>query len=231
LLLVTHVHLRQGSNGLQIDDQTAAGIEQWCRHFGRVTFTGIMTEGASSSSWVDTNTGRMGERARLVALPNGYGVAPMLRAYAGVRAELRQAIAGHRHLCFTLGSVVGDWPFVAALEAARQGRRYAAWIDRVEPHVIRSQIAGAPLKRLAAELVLPLTQGAIRHALRKSTVALLQGGDTFDYYARSAPDPHCTYDIHTHADEQITPEALAQNRRASVRMRRWRSSTSAAWWR
>jgi hypothetical protein len=157
LLLVTHVHLRQGPNGLQIDDQTAAGIEQWCRHFGRVTFTGIMTEGASSSSWVDTNTGRMGERARLVALPNGYGVAPMLRAYAGVRAELRQAIAGHRHLCFTLGSVVGDWPFVAALEAARQGRRYAAWIDRVEPHVIRSQIAGAPLKRLAAELVLPLT--------------------------------------------------------------------------
>jgi glycosyltransferase involved in cell wall biosynthesis len=210
LLLVTHVHLRQGPHGLQIDDQTAAGIEQWCRHFDRVTFTGIMTKGSSSSSWVDTNTGRMGEQARLVALPNGYGVAPMLRAYAGVRAELHQAIAGHRHLCFTLGSVIGDWPFVAALEAARQGRRYAAWIDRVEPHVIRNRLAGAPLKRLAAELVLPLTQGAIRHALRKSTVALLQGGDTFDHYARSAPDPHCTYDIHTHADEQITPQALAQ---------------------
>lgn len=208
MLLVTHVHLRQGPNGLQIDDQTAAGIAQWCRHFDRVTFTGIMTEGASSSSWVDTETGAMGERAQLVALPSGYGVMPMLRAYAGVRHMLREAIAGHRHLCFTLGSVVGDWPFVAAMEAIRQGRRYAAWIDRVEPHVIRGQLARSPLKRLAAEAMLPFTQTAIRHALRKSTVALLQGGDTFEYYARSAPDPHCTYDIHTHGDERITSEAL-----------------------
>lgn len=207
MLLVTHVHLRQGPDGLQIDDQTAAGILQWCRHFDRVTFIGILTEAASSSAWVDV--ARLGPQVRLVALPYGYGMKPMARAYAGVRRTLRQEIAGHRHLCFTLGSVVGDWPFIAALEAMRQGRRYAAWIDRVEPHVIRGQLAGSPLKRLAAELVLPFTQTAIRYALRKSTVALLQGGDTFDYYARSAPDPHCTYDIHTHADEQITAEALA----------------------
>ncbi|WP_159873494.1 glycosyltransferase [Novosphingobium sp. 9U] len=36
-------------------------------------------------------------------------------------------------------------------------------------------------------------------------MALLQGGDTFEAYARFAPDPHCTYDIHTSADEQIAP--------------------------
>ncbi|WP_156349057.1 MULTISPECIES: hypothetical protein [unclassified Sphingomonas] len=33
LLLVTHVFVRQGPRGVQIDDQTAAGIAQWRRHF------------------------------------------------------------------------------------------------------------------------------------------------------------------------------------------------------
>lgn len=215
LLLVTHVHVRQGPNGPQIDDQSAAGLAQWCRHFDRVTYYGIATQGTSSSAWVDAAEGIMGERARVIGLPNGYGLARMARAYPGVRRELRQAIAAHRHLCFTLGSVVGDWPFVAAREALRQKRHYAAWIDRVEPHIIRNRLTGAPLRRLAAELILPVTQTMIRHALRKSTVALLQGGDTFDYYARSAPDPHCTYDTHTHADEQIgEAERAAKQARA-----------------
>lgn len=209
LLLVTHVHVRLGPNGLQIDDQTAAGLRQWCRHFDRVSFYGILTQGPSTSAWVDTNEGILGQKLRLFGLPQGYGPAAMLRALPAVRRQFRSAIPQHRHLCFTLGTVLGDWPFVAALEAIRQKRRYSAWIDRVEPPIIRSRAAGSPLKRLAAELWLPPAQGLIRHALRQSAVALLQGGDTFEYYARSAPDPHCTYDIHTHADEQIDAGSLA----------------------
>ncbi|VWX53101.1 hypothetical protein NOVOSPHI9U_420344 [Novosphingobium sp. 9U] len=168
LLLVTHVHVRQGANGLQIDDQTAAGIEQWCRHFDMVTFYGILTEGASSSAWVDTNTGLMGERATIRALPNGYGAAAMARAWRGVRRELRQAIAAHRHLCFTLGMVIGDWPFVAALEAIRQKRRYSAWIDRVEAPILR-QLAQGWRRRAMVEAIVPVGHWGIRHALQHST--------------------------------------------------------------
>lgn len=214
LLLVTHVPIRQGPNGPQVDDQTAAGIRQWCRHFDSVTYYGMVStaNGASRSStaWVDTNKGLIGARARLVALPHAYGISKMARHYVRTHADLRSAIAAHRHLCFTLGGIIGDWPALGALEAIRQKRRFAAWIDRVEPFVIRNKVAHSPVKRLAAETVLPVAQGCIRYLLHKSSVALLQGGDSFEYYARSAPNPHCTYDIHTHAAEEISSDALAR---------------------
>ncbi|WP_157190190.1 glycosyltransferase [Novosphingobium sp. Rr 2-17] len=215
---MTHVHMRQGPNGLQIDDQTAAGIEQWCQHFDSVTFYGILLEasaGPSSTAWVDTHEGPIGEKAKLVALPYAYGLSKMARAFRKVRAELRGAIPRHRHLCFTLGNAIGDWPAVAAFEAIRQKRRYAAWIDRVESSIVRNKFAGSPVKRLAAEMVLPLTEGCTRYLVSKSAVALLQGGDSYEHYARSASDPHCTYDTHTHACEAIaTGELVRKQARA-----------------
>lgn len=214
LLLVTHVPIRQGPNGPQIDDQTAAGIAQWCRHFDRVTYYGIASDeasaGSSSTAWVDTHQGILGERASLIALPRAYGIGRMAREYRAVRARLRSAIAEHRHLCFTVGNIIGDWPAVGALEAVRQQRRYSAWIDRVETFVIRNKVAHSPPKRVAAEILLPMTQGVVRHILRHSSVALLQGGDTFDHYAAWSSHPHCTYDTHTHVADQIQPGALGE---------------------
>lgn len=213
LLLVTHVPIRQGPNGPQIDEQTAAGIAQWCRHFDRVTYYGMLSEetgGSSSTSWVDTHTGILGERARLLTLPRAYGVGKMAKRYRQVRATLRAAIAEHRHLCFTVGSMIGDWPSIGALEAIRQKRDFAAWVDRIEPFIIRNKMIGASLKvRIAGEIILPVVEQCTRHILRHSTVALLQGGDSFNYYANSARNPHITYDTHTHVADQISPAALA----------------------
>lgn len=212
LLLITHVPVRQGPRGLQIDDQTAAGIAQWCHHFDRVTYYGIAsadTGGGSSTQWVDTDEGVLGERAVLRALPHAYHPARMAHHYKAARAELAREVRRHRHLCFTVGNILGDWPAVGALEAIEQKRRYAAWIDRVEPFVIRNKVAGSPLRRLAAEAILPVTQRIVRHILRHSSVALLQGGDTYEFYARYARDAHCTYDTHTDVSDQISPEALS----------------------
>ena len=214
LLLVTHVHVRQGPRGWQVDDQTAAGIAQWCRHFDAVTFVGIGIDDAgdafSSSVWADLEGVHPG--LRVIALPYGYSVGGTWRHWRGVRAVLAREIGAHRHLCFTLGNVVGDWPALGAWEAVRQGRRFAAWIDRVEPFVIRTRFAGAPVKRLLAEATMPFTQGVLRYLLRRSAVALLQGGDTFDWYAGAAGDPHCTYDTHTRADDAIAADVLAAKR-------------------
>ncbi|WBO20856.1 glycosyltransferase [Sphingomonas abietis] len=128
----------------------------------------------------------------------------MLREYGRVRKTLREAVAQHEHLCFTFGGIIGDWPALAAREAIRQDRRYGAWIDRVEVPIIRNRMAGASQgRRLAAAIAAPLGEHYTRHLIRHSAVALLQGGDTFQHYARWASAPHCTYDTHTRIHDRI----------------------------
>ncbi|NML10697.1 hypothetical protein HHL08_11140 [Sphingobium sp. AR-3-1] len=213
-LLVTHVALREGQNGLEIDEQSAAGIAQWCKHFKQISYYGVLSpaggEGASSNAWTNMEALVAEGRVELRALPWAYRPTDMARHVGAVRNELREAITQHQHLCFTLGSILGDWPSLGAIEAIRQKRRYAAWIDRVEPAIIRAKLVGSPVERVAAEAILPVTQGVIRYILRKSAVALLQGGDSFDFYARSAPAPHCTYDTHTQRTDEISLDELTR---------------------
>lgn len=214
LLLATHVPLRTVNGRVLIDDQTAAGIAQWCRHFEAVTYYGIAEDAgarhASSTTWVDLRDHPATANCTLAALPNAYTMGRMARTYGAVRALLGREIARHRHLCFTIGALVGDWPSIGAREAIRQQRAYAAWLDFCEPQVIRNRLAGAPLlRRLLGEAKLPAIERNIRHILRHSTVALLQGRDTFDIYAELAPDPHCTYDTHTRTCDRIASDALA----------------------
>jgi colanic acid/amylovoran biosynthesis glycosyltransferase len=219
LLLVTHVPMRQGPRGLQIDDQTAAGIAQWCKHFGRVTFLGVLdrSEGGSSTNWVDLSDYPAAQRCTAKALPWAYGPAKMLRGLGKAHSTLAEAISQHNHLCFTIGGIVGDWPAVAAMIAIVQGRRYAAWVDRIEPLIVRNKLNGAPLKRRAmAALALPVIEQVIRHILRKSSVALLQGRDTFDFYSGVARDANCTYDTHTHPSDQIDAAQLAAKRQRII---------------
>lgn len=217
LLLVTHVAIRNGPRGPQIDDQTAAGIAQWCRHFEKVTYFGIADEEAdgesSSSSWVDIADKLDADRCELVALPRAYKIGGMLREYRQVRVRLADAVSRHRHLCFTFGGLVGDWPAIAAREAIAQKRNYGAWIDRVEPLVIRNSMHGASAKRkIAATVTLPLIEHNIRYLLRKSSVALLQGLDTFEHYQALSQDPHCTYDTHTQISDEIAPDVLLEKK-------------------
>ena len=213
LLLVTHVPIKQSAEGLFIDDQTASGIEQWCKYFGQVTYIGIedaVSSSAGSAQWVNIATRVGTQNCKLIALPNAYRVGTMLRSYKSVRQRLKQEIREHDHLCFTIGGLVGDWPAIAGLEAIAQKRDYVAWIDRVEPEVIRSAMAGASLKRrLKNTLELPLMERYQRFLLSRSETALLQGMATFKYFSSSAPNPRCIYDTHTTPADRITPAELA----------------------
>lgn len=222
LLLVTHVVLREGAHGLQIDDQTAAGIVQWCKHFQHVTYYGVIEDSGrplgNSSTWVDIGTFEDAQNCRVLALPNAYRVGRMLGQYRKVRDILSDAIPRHSHLCFTIGGMIGDWPAVAALEAVRQERSFSAWIDRVESAVIKNRLRGGSSiqKRLAAKVILPLMERYTEHILRKSGAALLQGMDTFNHYSSSAPNPHCTYDTHTTKADEILPSALSLKTEAAI---------------
>ncbi len=163
LFLVTHVRIKSEAGRMLIDSQTAAGIRQWASHFSRVTFLGIGVtlgdEELHSTDWVDLNEGPVGRRCKLIPLPNGYRLGAMLKNYSTVRSLIAREIPLHEHLCFTLGGLVGDWPAIAAIESIRQGRRYAAWFDRVEPIIIRRTLSTAPLRRQIKETItLPLME-------------------------------------------------------------------------
>lgn len=213
LLLVTHVAIRTQACGLQIDDQTAAGIAQWCKHFDEVTFYGVNEDDSgatrSSATWVHLPDD-LKDRCTLNALPRAYGLLPMMRAYWDVRTRLRGEIAGHSHLSFTIGTLRGDWPSVAAIEAIVARRRYTAWIDRVETQVIRQRLSSVsgPL-RVAATISLPIISLVFRFILRRSSVALLQGGDCYKAYSSLCKRPFCTYDTHTKVDDEIRVDQLA----------------------
>lgn len=210
---MTHVPIRSNAEGHFIDDQTARGIAQWCRYYSEVTYIGIEDTASSresSSAWINLSLQPDSQNCQVIGLPNAYRAADMARTYRSVRARLRQEIARHHHLCFTIGGLVGDWPAVAALEAMAQKRDYVAWIDRVEPEIIRRTMAGAPLRRrLKNALALPLMERYQRFILSRSKTALLQGMDTFSYFRASAPNPQCIYDTHTTKADQISGSQLA----------------------
>jgi glycosyltransferase involved in cell wall biosynthesis len=213
VLLVTAVRLRRGPRGLQIDDQTGAGLVRYAENFDRVTFAGIVLEAGqeeeTSAAWVDVADLPSSGRMTFMELPFAYRIGAFARAYRKTRAALGHAIRKTDHLCFTLGYLFGDWGAVAALEADAQGRRFAVWFDRVEHDVILRTLPALHLKRRIKErATLPVMKAYHRHLIRRSSLGLFQGRDTFDAYAPDARNPACMYDVHTQRADQITPERL-----------------------
>ncbi len=218
LLLVTHVSLKRDDGILLIDSQTAAGIDRWTEHFSRVTYCGIEVtpdqESLHSTNWVNVAERRSGERCRLIALPNAYRFGEMITHYSKVRSWIAGELPRHEHLCFTLGGLVGDWPALAALEAIRQKRRYAAWFDSVESIIIRRTLSSAPLRRrIKEELTLPLMELYHRFLLRRSSVALLQGAETLGHYGRWSNNAHCIYDTHTVPSDFISETEIVEKQK------------------
>ncbi|MDP4023739.1 glycosyltransferase [Methylobacterium sp. NEAU 140] len=225
LLLVTHVPLRRAQGALYLDDQTCQGLERWSQSFETITFMGLeedpdpkRADGAgATTAWRCVETLRCASRLSVRALPNAYRVRPFASHYLRTRRVLAHAVRTHRYLCFTLGSLVGDWGGIAALESARQNRAHAVWFDRVEHEVIRRTSQGARLRRrIKNTLVLPLMIGYHRRLIARSTLGLFQGQDTFGTYAPYSRLPCCVYDTHTTREDGISPAAL-EDKCAAIR--------------
>lgn len=213
LLLVTAVRLRKGPRGLQLDDQTCAGVCRWAEHFEKVVFAGILLdaekEESTSINWIDVDDLPCTDRLRFLALPMAYRIGAFARSYRPTRRLLADEIRQAGHLCFTIGYLAGDWAAVAALEALAQGRRYAVWFDRVEHEVLRNALHAMPLKRRIKEsLTLPAMQRYHRYLTRRSALGLFQGMDTFNAYAAWSTNPACVYDVHTRPEDFATASAV-----------------------
>ncbi|WP_158659298.1 glycosyltransferase [Paracoccus denitrificans] len=213
LLLVTAVRLRKGSNGLQLDDQTCAGLCRWAERFGRIVYAGILLEEGdkeqTSTNWVDVDTLPCASRLKFIALPMAYRLGAFARTYRATRRLLADEIRQADHLCFTIGYVTGDWAAIAALEAIAQQRRYAVWLDRVEHEVLGNVVHALPAKAQFKERATLLVMERYHsYIIRRSSLALLQGMDTFNAYARFSSNPACVYDVHTSREDFATEQDI-----------------------
>lgn len=208
LLLVTMVRLRQGPRGLQLDDQTCAGLGRWAERFKHVVFCGLLMEGDAeedtSVTWFDVDSLPDADRLRFLALPFAYKIGAFFHAYREVRTLLAEEIRKADRLCFTIGCIFGDWGAVGGLEAIRQGRKFAVWFDRVEYDVLRNTLHAMSYKRRIKErMTLPLMKIYHHYLVRRSSLGLFQGMDTFNAFAASSNNPACVYDVHTRQEDFI----------------------------
>lgn len=215
LLLVAMVRLRRGRHGFQLDDQTCAGLVRWAEHFKEVVYCGLLQESDESedgsTTWVDVDCLPNHDRMRIVPLPLAYKIGAFARTYRATRRLLAEEIRKADKLCFTLGYVFGDWGGVAALEAIKQGRRFGTWFDRVEHEVLRNTLHSLRFRRRIKEgMMLPVMMAYHRHLVRRSSLGLFQGMDTFKAYEKYSTNPACVYDVHTQPEDFIGMEQVEQ---------------------
>ena len=223
LLLVLPALFKQSPSGeLLIESQACNGIDRWAENFPHVIVACVMrpaSEKQAATASVDylpaaDLTHR--DRVELIPLPYAYRVHEFIRAYAATRELISQKITEARYLFFAIGGLVGDWGSVAALEALRLDRRYAAWTDSVSHLVIKTSYLDASGVRRWYRyfrdhfLYSPLMKIAERYVISKADLGLFNGEECFRAFSSYSKEPHVVHDIHLTVGERIPKADLEQ---------------------
>ena len=216
LYLVLPVPFRLHGGVLHVESQAANGLDRWADHFDHVTVAApVLPESQlphlSGVVWTALTALEHTTRITPQPLPWAYTPTAFARTYRATRQLIAATIPTAQHLQFAIGGLWGDWAAVAALEAARQHRKYAIHTDRVEHELMRKTASGAsPLRRAKIALEAPLMRRYHHHVIHHATLGLWHGDDCFRAYA-----PHCPgqnqliHDIHTKPADLIAPAELA----------------------
>ena len=158
MYLVLPVPFRMIDGRLHAEAQAANGLDRWAEGFDRLTVAAPLVPEDQVADlagfvWRDVATIEHRDRVSCQALPWAYSPQEFARSYRSTRATMAVSIAQAKYLQFAIGGLIGDWALVAAIEAMRQGRRYAIHTDRVEHEVIRETSrsgAQSALRRIKA---------------------------------------------------------------------------------
>ena len=208
MLLVLPVPFRLFEGELYVESQAANGLDRWADSFARVAVAApvipeALVPGLAGVVWTRVSALEHAQRVVCHPLPWAYTPASFLRSVRTVRRQLRGWIAESEHLQFAIGGLWGDWAAVAALEAARMGRRYAIHTDRVEHVLMRKTAGGSALRRLKIAVEAPLMERYHRHVIRGSSLGLWHGDDCFQAYSPWCGENHLVHDVHTKATDLI----------------------------
>lgn len=213
LMIYAPVPLFRGAGGeLMLEDQACNGLRLWAEHFGRLIVLMPLEDGPPPPQWRPlASVGPALDRIEMVPMPVAWRPDRFLRHLPAQRRRIRDAIARADYLSFAIGGLFGDWGAVACLEAHRMGRPYAVWTDRVESQVVRGAASTAAhwRARLRSRLIWRPMAALERHVIRRATLGLFHGRETFQHYAPFARQAEMVHDIHLTRADHIAPDMLA----------------------
>lgn len=216
LLIYAPVPLYQSEDGYLLEDQACNGLRLWAENFDTVTVLIPLGQDTPPESWKPVGIiGPNLERVRFVPLTMSYRPDIFARNYLSCRDIIRQEIDKADYLSFSIGGLFGDWGSVACYQAFRKQRHFAVWTDRVESEVVRRTASSGTLKRrIKARLTHRPMAWLERFLIRRATIGLFHGKETFDSYAPFCRQPVLVHDIHIGKAEHITADRLADKIKA-----------------
>ena len=208
--------VRDVGNGLEMDLDFFNSLKIYLEHFKSfVVASPVRTTGADAqglSQCIPLSELPWGpDRFRFIPLPTIYQPIDFLRAIPGVRKLLRAEIEASTHLIFTPYSLIGDWPTIAIREAVKLNRPYTIEADGVHGDVMRKRhISDVAWKRwIKRNVVFPAFDRSHRYCLENSTLAVFQGQDVFNAYAKHCRNPlKLNHHIPVYAGDHISDEQL-----------------------
>jgi glycosyltransferase involved in cell wall biosynthesis len=226
MYLVLPVPFREVDGQVFVEAQAGNGLDQWAENFSAVLVAAPVipeaeAQGLTGFRWRPIDSLKNRSRIEWQALPYAYSPIKFFKSLKPTRRLMAQSIARSKHLQFAIGGLFGDWAVVAALEATRQGRKYAIHTDRVEHEVLkRTAVSMSGVRRVRAAIEAPLMAWYHRHVIRRCSLGLWHGDDCYRVYSPWCKENHLIHDVHTKEadliDEVTLEEKIQRVREAKV---------------
>lgn len=211
LLIYAPVPLFNHGGTLFVEDQALIGLRHWTRNFGHVDAMLPVENARPPRGWSPATALDDIPNLDLHHLPTAYRPDQFLRALPRTRARIRTLIDRNTYVSFAIGGLFGDWGAVGALTASGMGRDFAVWTDRVESEVTRQAMHAGPWKaRLRARLYHRPMALLERTVIRRATVGLFHGRETYDHYSPYARQSVVMHNILVDRADHIDAATLAQ---------------------
>lgn len=211
LLFYAPVALHRGPDGgFWLEDQACNGLRLWAEHFAKLIVMMPVDPSPPPPAWVPLDrVGPALDRIEIVPLPMAYRPDRFFRHLPAVRRQIRALIARADLMGFSIGGLFGDWGSVAAWEAHRMGKKFYIWTDRVESEVTRRGIHDGPWRhRLRRRLTHRPMAWLERFLIRRATLGLFHGRETYETYAPYCRNPQLVHDIHIKKADHIDAGSL-----------------------
>jgi glycosyltransferase involved in cell wall biosynthesis len=216
MLLVLPVPFHIADNRLFFESQACNGLERWADNFGfLIVAAPVLPESLvkknKTMTWRDTATLENPHRFEFVPLPWATSFPDFVSRYLKLRTNLNQIIKQCQYLQFAIGSSIGDWAAIAALEAQKQNKPYAIHTDLVHHEfILRNSKRGRLLRQLKARVRSPILATYHRWIFRRSALGLLHGADCYFAYKAFCKHSYLIHNIHTKPSDCISEQELAK---------------------